>query len=503
MMGTHRRFTASAQQHKSIDDLPGDSDQVPTPEEFMRIVTDSVALFGEKYEEAKQQGLSSPMMKGSFGGTTTVTLMSHDAVKQWHQYELQGRVRRGGFPEMLTQVTGKAFNDMSGPDHAEWRKKAMPSFKPDMIGTFAPFVQRSAQNIVLDGIRRETEHGDAVQFCPLAKRFAFEIGAKFVFGPLLNDEEREYMFTLFQKWTHGLRPEVFGSALQDPENPGAEWETAVRDKAKVNEYLSAFYLEAEQLTATNSWDSKYGDDSECIVRSMMENDAIFKQPDYTLTDLVDFFLLILGAAYDTSATSLTNMIYTMWQNPEETEKVRAAIMAHPELSDPDTVFTFDMLKGCNELECFIKESMRVHSIIPAMAPRVIHDEEGVEIGGYHLPKGTAVTIPVKFLHQGEGSWTDPMEFRPSRFDTSQGQKRADRGSIGSYNHIPFATGLHKCLGQHLAMLELRMYTALLLRDWEFELDESRLTEEGTVNHMDVSQSFPHYNVYLKLKKRQK
>merc|ERR1712217_414301 len=28
---------------------------------------------------------------------------------------------------------------------------------------------------------------------------------------------------------------------------------------------------------------------------------------------------------------------------------------------------------------------------------------------------------------GEGSWTDPMEFRPSRFDKSNGESRADRG----------------------------------------------------------------------------
>merc|ERR1711971_122945 len=233
----------------------------------------------------------------------------------------------------------------------------------------------------------------------------------------------------------------------------------------------------------------------------MENDAIFHQEGYTLTDRIDSLLFIAFAAYDTSATSITNMIYSMWQNPEETEKVRAAIMAHPELSDPDTVFTFDMLKSCNEMECFINESMRVHSFVPTMASRTVHDENGVEIGGYHLPKGTGLIIPIKFLHQGEGSWTEPLEFKPSRFDKSKGQKRADRGSIGAYNHIPFATGLHKCLGQHLAMLELRMYTTLLLRDWEFELDESKLVEDGTVNHMNLTQSFPHYNVYLKLTKR--
>merc|ERR1719378_651724 len=253
---------------------------------------------------------------------------------------------------------------------------------------------------------------------------------------------------------------------------------------------------AEQLTESETWDSTFGDDANCLIRSLLENDAIFTKPDYTIADRVDFMGIIMGAAFETTATSMTNMIYSMWKNPEETEKLRKVIMAHPELSNPDTVFTFDMLKNCNELECFINESMRMHSILPVMAPRYVHDEEGVVIGGYHLPKGTAVIVPVQYLMSGEGSWTDPLEFRPSRFDKSNGESKADRGSIGSYNHIPFATGLH------LAKLELRTYTTLLVRDWEFELDESKLDEEGTVNRMNVTDSFPHYNVYLKLRRRE-
>jgi cytochrome P450 len=379
----------------------------------------------------------------------------------------------------------------------------MPSFKANMVGRFSPFVQSSAQSLLLDEVHRDTADGDAVQFCPLAKRFAFEISAKFVFGPLLDDEERKHAFTMFQEFANGLSPAVLGEAMQDQDNPGTAFEVAVDAKGKLNEYLSGKYIEAQELTATNTWDSTYGEDSECILRSFLENDAEFSKPDYTMADRVDFMLSITFAAYDTSATSMTNMIYSMWQNPEETDKVRAAIMAHPELSDPNTVFTFDMLKSCNEMECFISESMRVHSFLPQMAPRVVHDEDGVEMGGYHLPKGTSLVIPIQFLHQGEGSWTDPLEFKPSRFDKSKGQKRADRGSIGAYNHIPFATGLHKCLGQHLAMLELRTYTTLLLRDWEIELDESRLSDEGVVNHQNLTQSIPHYNVYLKLRKRQK
>merc|ERR1711879_1096138 len=144
------------------------------------------------------------------------------------------------------------------------------------------------------------------------------------------------------------------------------------------------------------WDSTYGDDAVCLTRSLMEVDGIFQKPDYTLKDKVDSILFIAFAAYDTTATAMTNMIYAMWQNPEETEKVRKAIMAHPELSNPDTVFTFDMLKDCNELECFIDEAMRMHTIVPVMIPRYVHEEDGVVIGGYHLPKGTAVSVPIDY-----------------------------------------------------------------------------------------------------------
>merc|ERR1719499_3049937 len=404
-------------------------------------------------------------------------------------------------PKLLEPLLGKPFCDMSGPEHAAWRKKAMPAFKPNMMAKLAPFVQHSAQNMVLDRIHKESQKGGYLAMCSTAKRFAFEIGVHLIYGPLLNDEEKEHLYSLYERREEGRNVKGTQQAIYDPDNPDTEWAAAVRAGEEINKYLQSKQLEAERLTDTESWDTTFGDDADCLARSLLENDAIFTLPGYGLRERVDLMMFFVQAAFGTTATTMTNMIYTMWQNPEETEKLRKAIMDHPELSNPDTVFTFDMLKSCNELECLIHESMRMHSFLGTMAPRVVHDEDGVEIGGYHLPKGMGIIIPLKFLMSGEGSWTDPLEFRPSRFDKSNGESKADRGSIGHYNHIPFATGLHKCLGIHLAMMEMRMYTTMLLRDWEFELDESRLNDAGTVKHLNLTQSFPHYNVYLKLRKR--
>merc|ERR1719384_2649056 len=218
---------------------------------------------------------------------------------------------------------------------------------------------------------------------------------------------------------------------------------------------------------------------------------------------VDFLFVLVQAAYETSAATLTNLLFFMDKYHEETEKVRQAILNHPELSKKDCAFSLDLLKSCNELECFIQEVMRKEPILPSINRRKVMDEDGVEIGGYHIPKDTQLMIPIKWLHQGEGSWTESMEFNPSRFDKSDGSTKADRGDLGRYNNIPFATELHSCLGKHLALLEIRMYTTLLLRDWDFEIDQSKLEEEGLVAMKDASQGIPFYNVYLKsLKKKE-
>jgi len=285
-------------------------------------------------------------------------------------------------------------------------------------------------------------------------------------------------------------------------DPESEFSRVLRAKDEINAYLGDKFVAAQRLVRDGTWEKTHPG-TDCLLRGMLENDAIFDpRGDYELIDKVDFVQLLTNAAYDTTATTLTNLVYCMWRFPQETEKVRRAILSHPQLSNSRAPLSFATLKDCPELEHFIAEANRMHSIIPALATREVSAEDGLEIGGYRIPKGTQLSIPVKWLHLGEGSWTEAAEFRPARFDKSGGRTKADRGDLGKYNNIPFATGLHKCLGQNLAMMELRLYSVMLLREYDFELDESQLSAEGTVDGMQLQQGIPHFNVFLKLTKRQ-
>ncbi len=174
------------------DELPGNDDF--QQEEAMEAFVDATNFWQQKYEIAKQYDPKSPMMKLNYTGYPSVVLFSHDLVKQWFEYEIKGQIERR-FPPYMHKLFGRASYDSFGRVHSDWRKKATRSFKPELIDQYTPFIQQSAQNIVLKNIENVSQNtGEYTYLCDLAKRYTFESSIKFIYGPLLNDEEIENCF---------------------------------------------------------------------------------------------------------------------------------------------------------------------------------------------------------------------------------------------------------------------------------------------------------------------
>eukprot|EP00486_Rosalina_sp_Unknown_P011603 CAMPEP_0201592870 /NCGR_PEP_ID=MMETSP0190_2-20130828/190639_1 /ASSEMBLY_ACC=CAM_ASM_000263 /TAXON_ID=37353 /ORGANISM="Rosalina sp." /LENGTH=300 /DNA_ID=CAMNT_0048051819 /DNA_START=571 /DNA_END=1473 /DNA_ORIENTATION=- len=296
-------------------------------------------------------------------------------------------------------------------------------------------------------------------------------------GPLVNAEERTALFEIFKVYSDGFKPK---SQFEDADDPESDIGKAFIAKDKLNGILRKKFIEAEELIKNDKWTDKYGDE-QCVLRGLMENDDVFDNDgEYGLYDKVDHIISMIWAAYETSSVSLNNLVYAMHKYPEETENVRTSIMNDPELSNPETVFSMDMLNGCNELGNFINESQRIYGF-NTLLTRNVSNEKGLDFGGFLFPKET------EWLHFGGGSWTESTEFTPSGFDKATGQSKGNRGDIGILNNMT-----------------MKIYTTLLLRDWEFELDENQLQNdlnEEVINGMNVSSAFPHFNVYLKMRKK--
>ncbi|RAL12599.1 cytochrome P450, partial [Aspergillus homomorphus CBS 101889] len=154
------------------------------------------------------------------------------------------------------------------------------------------------------------------------------------------------------------------------------------------------------------------------------------------------------AGSDTTAVTLTYLIYTLCRNP----RIRDTLVAEVAQLPPD--FTDRDLRGLSYLKYVILESLRLYSAVPVALRRAV-PPGGAHLAGYDLPAGVDVGTQSYSLHRDEKVFVDPDRFEPSRWASpTQAMKDAT---------LPFGGGSRVCLGIHLARIELRLATAMFFR----------------------------------------
>lgn len=117
----------------------------------------------------------------------------------------------------------------------------------------------------------------------------------------------------------------------------------------------------------------------------------------------------------------------------------------------------DDLPGLRLLAQTLQETMRLYPAAPLLLSR--RTTRPITVGHWQLPARTMIAIPVQQMHHDARWFGEPQAFRPERF--APGAPEIPRGA-----YLPFGTGPRVCLGQHLAMTEMLVITALLLQRFE-------------------------------------
>jgi len=115
----------------------------------------------------------------------------------------------------------------------------------------------------------------------------------------------------------------------------------------------------------------------------------------------------------------------------------------------------------------INESMRLYPQPPVLIRRAL---EPVTLGGYNIDAGTDFFISVWNLHRNPRIWDEPDAFKPERFPIDQ---RMPDEYTEDYAYLPFGGGQRKCVGDQFAIFESIVSLAMLMRRFDFELDESK------------------------------
>jgi len=109
----------------------------------------------------------------------------------------------------------------------------------------------------------------------------------------------------------------------------------------------------------------------------------------------------------------------------------------------------------------IKETLRMYCPAPATTRQALYD---TTLGGYFIPKDTAIMISVLGAHFNPSVYDDPTLFVPERWLSENSAK------INPYSWVPFLRGERSCTGQKFAMLEMKVIIAMLYKKLVFRPD---------------------------------
>jgi cytochrome P450 len=212
-----------------------------------------------------------------------------------------------------------------------------------------------------------------------------------------------------------------------------------------------------------------------LSRQDKENGGILS--DKYLRDVVLNFMI---AGRDTTAQALSWSFFLLCCNPDEQVKVQSEVdtvlAAHSEAGADACAcasacacacaggghISFAALQDMRYLECCIMEVLRLYPSVPKEAKHAYGPDtlpDGTVIKG-----GELVSFAPYIMGRDPTLWEDPLAFRPARFASAK---------PSPFVFTAFQAGPRICLGQNMAILEMKLVLARVFREFTVRLGQER------------------------------
>ena len=186
---------------------------------------------------------------------------------------------------------------------------------------------------------------------------------------------------------------------------------------------------------------------------------------FTSADILVNANVFINAASDTTAATLTFVLYYILANPQHwtrlVHEVRSHFSSEEEINGHSTT-------PLSFLNAVIHETLRLRPPAPSNLQRVV-PEEGIIIDGHYISPGTVVSTPTYGIMHDPRNFSNPDDFMPTRWiPNEKGEETCNHAAW-----IPFSYGPRSCIGKPLALIELRLVIARFVYRFDAELVENK------------------------------
>src|SRR3954451_8353203 len=335
-------------------------------------------------------------------------------------------------------------------EHKRARKLLMPAFNGAALRGYESMVTRLAREEV-----GRWAPGSLFRSLDRMNALTLEVILRVVFG--VTDEDRLARLRPLVNRTVDVSPVVLLGWGYPVLRRFGPWKATVDNQRALDEVMYAEI--AERRSA-----------ADLAERSDVLSQLLAVEDEDRLSDdeLRDQLVTLLLAGHETTATALAWTLYELGRDQRQLARAQqAADAAEPDAADAEG------RDGNGYLEALLKESMRLHPVIPMVARYLMEPDT---VGGFHLPRGTTVGPSILLTHARADLHPEPDQFRPERFL---------HGEVAPHSWIPFGGGVRRCIGAGFSLMEGVAVLREVLRRYDIALPQGALDQPKVRNVTSV------------------
>ncbi|ELS00074.1 cytochrome P450 [Gloeocapsa sp. PCC 73106] len=369
------------------------------------------------------------VFKTSILGKKTVIMTGAKANQFLFKHE--NKYVQATWPKSTKILLGpSSLSVQSGEFHTSRRKLLYQAFQPRALESYLP----KMEEITRQYFQKWTDLGEFTWYREI-RDYTFDIASSLLVGT--EGGSQTPLADLYTEWVKGL----FSLPIPLP------WTTFGKSLACRQKLL--IYI--EEIVKKRASQPNTGNDALGLLLAAKDEEG----NNLSLAELKDQVLLLLFAGHETLTSALVSFCLLVAQHPEVWTRLRQE-QRDLNLTSP---LSPEKLKAMTYLEQVLKEVLRLIPPVGGGFRKVI---ESFEFDGYLIPKNWLVQYQIRQTQRDPEIYPESEVFNPDRF--APGQEKQE-----SCSYVPFGGGLRECLGKEFARLEMRVFAALLIQKYQWEL----------------------------------
>ncbi|GMI88594.1 PHYB ACTIVATION TAGGED SUPPRESSOR 1 [Hibiscus trionum] len=390
-----------------------------------------------------------------FGPTVRVTVSDPDLIREIFISKSEFYEKNEAHP-LIKQLEGDGLLSLKGQKWAHHRRIITPTFHMENLKLLVPVMARRVTEMLdqWSMMLTDSDSGDIeIDVCEWFQTLTEDVITRTAFG--ISYEDGKAIFRL-QAQEMVLAAETFQKVFI----PGYRFLPTKRN-------IRCWKLDKEiknslmKLIKRRKMESEINKMEEAGPKDLLGTliEASHSSPNMTVQDIIEECKSFFFAGKQTTSNLLTWTTVLLAMHPEWQVQARDEVLR---VCGSRDLPTKDDLVKLKTLSMILNESLRLY---PPTIATIRRAKSDVELGGYKIPSGTELLIPILAVHHDQAIWgSDANEFNPGRF--SEGVACAAKHMVG---FIPFGLGVRTCIGQNLAILQAKLALSIIFQRFTFRL----------------------------------